>query len=167
MTCRSFSGSSDACSPEFSILGKSYLSIFLSCLKVLHKSYRSQDMIFCYTWLPPPHRWSQAPRAGGRIACVWDHLEKCAFSAKNFMIWSFLGSPHKDPKGAFDWPMRLLWRKNRFELAPDESLVQNIGNDRSLYAQEMTHAAIQYTNRFYPEKSYEGFDFDMVDTEIA
>ena len=80
---------------------------------------------------------------------------------------SLLELGHKDPKGAFDWPMRLLWRKNRFELAPDESLVQNIGNDRSLYAQEMTHAAIQYTNRFYPEKSYEGFDFDMVDMELA
>lgn len=80
---------------------------------------------------------------------------------------TLLQQGYKDPKGAFDWPMRLLWRGNRYELAPDESLVQNIGNDRSLYAQEMTHAAIQHTNRFYAEKRYEGFDFDMVDMELS
>ena len=28
MTCRGFSGSSDACSPEFSILGRSYVATF-------------------------------------------------------------------------------------------------------------------------------------------
>ena len=45
MTCRGFSGSSQT-------LGRSYVAyFFLSCLKVLHKSYVSQDMIFRYTWL--------------------------------------------------------------------------------------------------------------------
>ena len=108
---------------------------------------------------------------------TWDELKDQWFGitfhdhltfdpTKEYTEESFLETGYKDWKGAFDWPMRLLWRKNRFELAPDESLVQNIGNDRSLYAQEMTHAAIQHTSRYRPEKRYEGFDFEMVDMEL-
>ena len=30
----------------------------------------------------------------------------------------------------------------------------------------MTHAAIQHTNRFHPEKRYDGFEFEMTDMEL-
>ena len=81
MTCRVFSGSSDACAPEFTILGKSYLNIFYLASKCYTNLIGSRTWFFATPGWAAHHPRSRAPRAGGRIACVWDHLEKCAFSA--------------------------------------------------------------------------------------
>mgnify|MGYP003631573169 FL=1 len=135
-----------------------------------HTEHWGGNNVGLRSWFTP-WGWALWRRTWDELKDQWFgitfHDHKTFDPTQSYTEESLLELGYKDEKGAFDWPMRLLWRKNRFEVAPDESLVQNIGNDRSLYAQEMTHAAIQHTNRYYPEKRYDGFDFEMLDMELA
>ena len=71
----------------------------------------------------------------------------------------------KDPKGSWAWPMNKHWRKDRLEIAPDESLVQNIGMEEGMFATDWSWQT-QHTDLYFPNRIYGAFDFEMVDMEL-
>ena len=81
----------------------------------------------------------------------------------------FMATIVKTPKGSWAHPFNSYWRvlePNRFQIKPDESLVQNIGKEKGVWTQEFTHFALQKSSRFHPNRNYMGWDFDMVDMEL-
>ena len=58
------------------------------------------------------------------------------------------------------------WNPIGLRFKPDESLVQNIGKENGVWTAEMTHAALQKTHRFHPNRNYMGWDFEMIDMEL-
>ena len=80
----------------------------------------------------------------------------------------FMESIVKHPKGSWAQPFNHYWRHkgNRLEVIPDESLVQNIGEEGGMFVSSLDHA-LQTSSRFHPEKHYAEWDFDMADMELA
>tara|TARA_B100002019_G_scaffold292441_1_gene315533 strand:+ start:3977 stop:4822 length:846 start_codon:yes stop_codon:yes gene_type:complete len=116
---------------------------------------------------------------------VWDEVKDDWFGIKfdgqfdpaaygdiqNFHAARFggVGKLINSPHGSWAHPFNSYWRvlkPNRFEITPDESLVQNIGKDEGVWTEAMTYAALQKTNRFHPNRNYMGWDFDMIDMEL-
>jgi hypothetical protein len=91
----------------------------------------------------------------------YEKFEKAAAKGIN----SYRECIEKDPKGSWAFPMNLHWRGQRFEIAPDESLVQNIGVAHSTFAAGLT-SVLQHTDLFDSTCIYDGWDFEMADMEL-
>jgi len=109
---------------------------------------------------------------------VWDEVKDGWFgidwpSSSDFQRFldgeDFIKCILKTPKGSWAHPFNSYWRvlePNRFQIKPDESLVQNIGKENGVWTTDTIYDAIQQTERFYPNRNYMGWDFDMIDMEL-
>lgn len=91
---------------------------------------------------------------------VWDGMKENLFG----IVWKegfnehncgygedFLNCVMKDDKGSWAWVMRKYWRKNRFEIAPHTSFMQNIGLERGMWATKEVFEFKVHTDWFKPQ----------------
>jgi len=92
---------------------------------------------------------------------VWDEIKDNRFGSRwkrgyngDNCGWGndFLEAIIKDDKGSWAWPMNRYWRKNRFEIAPHTSFIQNIGLDGGVWATNEIHQFKHHTDWFSPKK---------------
>ena len=116
----------------------------------------------CWGWAITREVWNEMKTDwfGG----TFTNYEKFEQDAANG-INSYLECIEQDPKGSWAFPMNFHWRKDRLEIAPDESLVQNIGVADSTFATGLT-SVLQHTDSFDTTTIYESWDFEMADMEL-
>ena len=116
----------------------------------------------CWGWAITRDVWDEikVDWFGGTFT-DYEKFEKAAAKGIN----SYRECIEKDPKGSWAFSMNLHWRGQRFEIAPDESLVQNIGVAHSTFATGLT-SVLQHTDLFDSTCIYDGWDFEMADMEL-
>ena len=116
----------------------------------------------CWGWGITRNTWDEVSEDWFGINFTdYEKFVEDAAKGKN----SFMSCISKDPKGSWAWPMNKHWRKDRLEIAPDESLVQNIGEEDGKFATSWSWQS-QQTDLYFPNRIYESFDFEMADMEL-
>lgn len=121
-----------------------------------------RDRFTCWGWGISRKVWEEVE--DDWFGAIFTDYEKFADDDANG-INSFMRCIRKDPKGSWAWPMNKHWRKDRLEIAPDESLVQNIGMEEGMFATDWSWQT-QHTDLYFPNRIYGAFDFEMVDMEL-
>ena len=133
------------------------------------------DRFTCWGWATYRRVWEEVKDdwfgikfVGAFDPAIYDDVQNF-HAARLGGVRNETGKLINSPDGSWAHPFNSYWRvlePNRFEITPDESLVQNIGEFNGVWTEAMTYAALQRTNRFHPNHNYMGWDFDMIDMEL-
>jgi hypothetical protein len=75
----------------------------------------------------------------------------------------FLNHVELTDKGSWANPMYYYWRRDRFEICPHTSFIQNIGREDGLHTYDMLFLSQIQTPMFKPNQRINDFDTDFVD----
>ena len=107
-----------------------------------------RDWFSCWGWATWKRVWDEL--SDSWFGIDWKDGVGISHEGRQSRGEEFLKHINRNKKGSWGIPMNHYWRKNRFEICPHTSFIQNIGVDNSTWATEEVHKFKQFTDWFRP-----------------